>query len=332
MPKHRGSRPKNYKCLICASRCMEKHIECKKCHRRNGHPSCIQEVRKDIANYICDNCDLPRNTYLAECIFEHTIKNSKRYFQVMWRGYKTPTLELESNLKHCISLVNEYCRKIRIPISVYPELAGRAQATVQTLANWTTTNQVVQAARKLLTKHNLTTPVSECIPGRTLDKNTIYVLNTQSQFFVMYKEEDTIRLSDGGNLYLTCPRTRKHIDCKVGSQITPIKSECQTQENFCGSAAVLRACEMAEKVKSRQPWSTLIPTSSTKHRVEKQLHRTKQRQKIPDEKISIWLRCPYCNKPYKKGKRRNYNSHVQQCKKEKEIIDTLPQELISELT
>ena len=275
----------------------------------------------------------PTSWYLLRWVtFGHIVKSSERHFRVKWRGYKTSTLEPESNLKHCISLINEYCRKVGIPISAYSELAGRCRATTTTITNWTTTNQVVQAARKLLTKHNLTTPVSECIPGRTLDRNTIYVLNTQSQFFVMYKEEDTIRLSDGGNLYLTCPRTRKHIDRKIGSQITPIKSECQTRENFCGSAAVLIAYEMAKKIKSRQPWSTLIPTSSTKHRIEKQLHRTKQKQKIHDEKISILLRCPYCNKPYKRGKRRNYNSHVQQCKKEKEIIDTLPQELISELT
>jgi len=310
---------------------MEKHIECRKCHRRNGHPSCIQEVRKDITNYVCDYCDLPRGTYLVECIFGHTVKNSKRYFKIKWRGYRTSTLEPEGNLKHCISLVNEYCRKIGLPISAYPELAGKCIANTTTVTNWTTTDQVIREARKLLKKNQLNIPVEQYIQGKECGINTIYVLNTQSHFFVFYKEDNHIRLSDGGNLYLNCPRIRRIINQKLKTKILPVESECQTQKHFCGSAAVLTIQEMAKIILSNKPWSKLVPTKTVKKIVEKSLHKVKQKEALPDRNTSAWLYCPNCNKPYHKGKRKNYNAHIRHCLKEDGIITTLLRELISGL-
>jgi len=248
---------------------------------------------------------------------------------VKWRGYKTSTLEPESNLKHCISLVNEYCRKVEIPISAYPELAGKCKAPTTTITNWTTTDQVIQEARKLLKKNGLAIPVEQYIRRRECGTNTIYVFNTQSHFFVLYKEDNQIRLSDGGNLYLNCPRI---IQRKLKAEILPIESECQTQEHFCGSAAVLIIQEMAKIIPLNKPWSKLVPTKTVKKTVEKSLHKAKQKEALPDRNISAWLYCPNCNKPYHKGKRKNYNAHIRHCLKEDGIITTLLQELISGLT
>ena len=294
---------------------MEKHIRCIKCKRPNGHPSCIQEVRRNVNNYVCDNCDLPPGIYLAECIFGHRARGVKRYFYVKWRGYKKSTLEPERKLQHCISLVNEYCRMVGIPISAYPELAGTSKTTTTSLTNWTTTSRVIETARKLLNKHNLSIPVTEYIQGQELENNTICVLNTQSHSFVFYKEDNQIRLSDGGNLYLNCPRIRRIIKQKLKAKILPIESECQTQEHFCGSAAVLIIQEIAKIIHSNKPWSKLVPTKTVKKIVEKSLHKVKQKEALPDRNTSAWLYCSNCNKPYHRGKRKSYNAHIRHCLK-----------------
>jgi len=256
----------------------------------------------------------------------------KRYFYVKWRGYKKPTLEPECKLQHCISLVNEYCRRVGIPISAYPELAGRSKTTTTSLTNWTSTSRVIETARKLLNRHNLAIPVTEYIQGQELENNTICVLNTQSHFFVLYKEGSQVRLSDGGNFYLHCPRIRRIIKQKLKTKILPIESECQTQEHFCGSAAVLIIQEMAKIIHANKPWSKLVPTKMVKKTVEKSLHKVKQREALPDRNISAWLYCSNCNKPYHKGKRKSYNAHIEHCLNEDGIITTLLQELISVLT
>lgn len=258
-----------------------------------------------------------RNYFEVESIESHEIDEfGRRWFEVNWLGYRETTLEPERNLNGCLSLLQEYCRQHKLPLSKITGLIGGTQSDDESsFDNWVTISHVITTVNNLLEK-SCPLRLEKLSKFRSSDKLVIFEHKNHSYVVLFQSKLGLGYIADGNNTFANNIVIRNQIRRRLKIDLTPIHFDQQFLEGYCGSSAALIALAMLNCYKSGVWPNKLVVNSRLRRRVVQQLHKANSRpvehsriQRIQASEV----RCENCSKRFKGKQLKGYKNHIKFC-------------------
>lgn len=318
------------------------------------HVSCLdlEDVIHQIKDYFCDECESSNkgltswkgkrptrreknfkneNYFEVEKIKEHKVENDVRFFLIEWKNCPISkrnknnvcTWEPEEYLDGCLDLLQQYCRKNKLPYSKITALLGAPSRNAKVnRKNWISSKQLLQNFKSSIEYMKQAHRDIEIDLWRSFnDKDGIYFLPYDFHCFVLLyiNAKKFAFIADGGNLYRSDRKLAKEIRNLLQIRLISCVFDQQTKLDHCGSSAILIALEFLRAHRLEIKPFDIRANTALKKKLVKQLHSypsaSLELPKLHERRKRFY--CPHCQMGYDSKQRRGYFFHLKQCKQKR---------------
>lgn len=335
--------PDSYEMLICRKCTASIHYHCAQFTIGEAHL---------IKHYYCEDCrssfelvihwnskelseeeklDKEKNYYDVVSIKDHRITSDIREFLIQWKNLGDQVFEdswqPEDHLDGCVDLLNDYLLKHKLPLTTQASKFGldpTASGVRSNPNNWTTLEETIKLARRLIQKHYPESKVNIDVWNGQLTSNSIYFIGLNYHLYVAYYISPTepCYVADGTNHCEQLPRTRNFLKRMLNHRIITCTVKEPVNIDHCATGAILIALDFIKNKKHNIKLFNISYSPYMKNIISTQLHKypSASTLTIPLNKRSSEIVCPNCDKSLgftkkKKNWASRRNLHIQYCTK-----------------
>lgn len=305
--KHTAREPQ---CPVCFQHLGLVYLQCSKCSLR-FHRDCINQ--ESIVDFVCADC-YESNEFLVQKIMDHRLVNRERQFLVQWLRDQ-PSWEPETNLSNCLLLLKEYIASKGLePTSLSEPVTGLvgSPSNSNPTCNWISLHRIRFMIKRwsiIWARPNIDLPIS--IVGQdTIDNEVdqLALLKYANHCYVILfirssRDDTTIRLADGNNLFTTLSDARTEVTRKIqeafgwlNHHLVPVSCTFGARADLCGAIAIMAALSLSAQYKSGVFENTLYVPKQIRRRIFRELNSRLDSHHARPFVPKAGARCPVCQR------------------------------------